>query len=230
MKNNLFAAVFGLSSIIGLCAIGAYARNESDQRNTSSGSAPAMQKSYSHSTSSGSYSRGSGGVAKAAWSGSSSGSGVRGGGNHYYHNFYHGYNRGYHGWGSYWPYWSVGSYVTYLPDDYATVYVDGSAYYYSDGSYFAPYSNGYMVVPAPDLSNTAAPEAMVPAPSPAGEQTVSGQPSITSSGPITISIPNSKGGFTPVKLVKSKDGYIGPQGEYYAGHPTVAELRVLYGD
>jgi hypothetical protein len=46
---------------------------------------------------------------------------------------------------------------------------------------------------------------------------------------LKISIPNSNGSFTVVKLTKSGSGYIGPQGEYYPGHPSVDQLRVLYG-
>ena len=46
---------------------------------------------------------------------------------------------------------------------------------------------------------------------------------------IIINIPNASGGFTAVKLIRHKNGYIGPQGEFYAGHPTVEELKVLYG-
>ena len=42
-------------------------------------------------------------------------------------------------------------------------------------------------------------------------------------------IPNSDGTYTQIKLSKSGDGYIGPQGEYYPDRPTVAQLRVLYG-
>jgi hypothetical protein len=45
-----------------------------------------------------------------------------------------------------------------------------------------------------------------------------------------VNIPNKSGGFTPVTLVKLGDGYIGPQKEFYAGHPTVAQLQVLYGN
>jgi len=44
-----------------------------------------------------------------------------------------------------------------------------------------------------------------------------------------IHIPNSNGSYTAVTLQKSGDGYIGPQGEYYPEHPTVAQLKVLYG-
>jgi len=46
---------------------------------------------------------------------------------------------------------------------------------------------------------------------------------------VTIYVPNSNGSYTPITLVKHGNGYIGPQGEYYAGNPTVAQLKVLYG-
>ena len=55
----------------------------------------------------------------------------------------------------------------------------------------------------------------------------------TTSGPmpasVVINIPNSNGSYTPVTLWKSFDGYVGPQGEYYPGRPTVEQLKVLYG-
>jgi len=225
MEKYTKMAIGGLFLIIGLTASGTFARNESAQRTASAGRAPAVgiiaESGRSARTSSG----GTQSVAKVwARSGSSAVSGFRGGNNHYYHNFYHGYSHGYHGWGPFWPYWSIGAYVTSLPDDYTTYYVGGDPYYYSDGSYFTPYSSGYMVVPAPDLSNATTAQPVVQA-SPETEQ-----PKAEPSGPITINIPTSKGGFTPVRLTKSKGGYIGPQGEYYAGHPTVDALRVLYGD
>ena len=46
---------------------------------------------------------------------------------------------------------------------------------------------------------------------------------------LIINIPNSNGSYTPVTLVRQGNGYIGPQGEYYASRPTVAQLKVLYG-
>jgi hypothetical protein len=119
----------------------------------------------------------------------------------------------------------MGAYFSSLPDDYVTYYVDGSPYYYCDGSYFTSYQDGYVVVPAPAVE--AAPEEAVQ--QPAAPQVLS-QPAQSSNGPIVINIPNSKGGYTPVKLVKANNGYIGPQGEFYAGHPTMDALRALYGD
>ena len=47
---------------------------------------------------------------------------------------------------------------------------------------------------------------------------------------ITINVPNTKGGFTPVTLTKHGQGYIGPEGEYYEGHPSVEKLKELYGN
>jgi hypothetical protein len=66
----------------------------------------------------------------------------------------------------------------------------------------------------------------------AGEEpkTIAAQPKSAANDTATINIPNSKGGFTAVRLVKHKDGYIGPQGEFYAGHPTVDQLKALYGN
>ena len=46
---------------------------------------------------------------------------------------------------------------------------------------------------------------------------------------INVNIPNSNGSYTTVTLQKSGNGYLGPQGEYYPGHPTVEQLRTLYG-
>jgi hypothetical protein len=50
------------------------------------------------------------------------------------------------------------------------------------------------------------------------------------SSSIIINIPNSRGGYNPVKLVKTEKGYVGPQGELYAENPTVEQLKVLYGN
>jgi len=55
----------------------------------------------------------------------------------------------------------------------------------------------------------------------------------TPSNPIgetfVVNILNSNGSYTSVTLVKSGDGYVGPQGEFYPGRPSVDQLRVLYG-
>ena len=53
---------------------------------------------------------------------------------------------------------------------------------------------------------------------------------VRNSDVVVVNIPTSNGGFTPVKLIKQGSGYIGPQGEYYKGNPTVQQLEVLYGN
>ncbi|MFH0827065.1 MAG: DUF6515 family protein [Candidatus Omnitrophota bacterium] len=102
---------------------------------------------------------------------------------------------------------SFGAVVTVLPVRHKTLVFGGISYYYYEDIYYRVCPGGYMVVPAP-----------VPYPnvSPNAER-------------ITISVPNARGGFTLVSLAKYGDGYLGPQGEYYPGHPTVEQLKVLYG-
>jgi len=48
--------------------------------------------------------------------------------------------------------------------------------------------------------------------------------------PVGINVPNARGGYTLVSLTRCQGGYLGPQGEYYAGNPTLGQLRVLYGE
>ena len=45
----------------------------------------------------------------------------------------------------------------------------------------------------------------------------------------TINIPNNKGGYTAVVLKRSGNGYVGPQGEFYADFPKVDQLQAMYG-
>jgi len=47
---------------------------------------------------------------------------------------------------------------------------------------------------------------------------------------IIVNIPSVEGGYVPVKLIKFKNGYLGAQGEFYPGRPTVEQLKVLYGN
>jgi len=97
--------------------------------------------------------------------------------------------------------------VKVLPAGRKTVIVEGVTYYCYGNVYFTSYSSGYVVVERPFKLETPGPE----------------------KESLTINIPNVNGSYTPVRLLKQKDGYLGPQGEYYPGHPTVEQLRVLYG-
>jgi Family of unknown function (DUF6515) len=143
----------------------------------------------------------------------------------------------------------IGAIVTAVPDGYTTVIVGGLPYYYYGGVYFRPYQYGYIVVQAPNeyaaapvpQSNTIT-QAQPTAPPQEAEQpkdeaqpakSLSGIPDqnqINTGDTVTINVPQSKGGYVPVKLVKHHKGYVGPQGEFYPSHPTIQQLKALYGD
>ncbi|MDD5422201.1 MAG: DUF6515 family protein [Candidatus Omnitrophota bacterium] len=106
---------------------------------------------------------------------------------------------------------AIGALIDRLPPRYTTVVYAGVPYYYAEGYYYRPYDRGgYIVVQPPVIVQPAA--------------------AFTAASPdtVTINIPNSKGGFTPVVLRKAGTGYIGPQGEYYSDNPTVDQLKTLY--
>lgn len=106
----------------------------------------------------------------------------------------------------------IGAVISVLPTGHRTIVVGGLNYYYYDNVYYRPCPSGYIVVPKPGVNTYVTPQ-----------QTFSGET-------VTINIPNSNGSYTPVTLVRRGNGYVGPQGEYYSGRPTVDQLRALYGN
>lgn len=135
--------------------------------------------------------------------------GARGGHGRYY---WHGDRFYRHGW-----FWggvgitalTIGAIVTSLPPRHHVVYVRSRPFYYDGTYYYRTSPDGYVVVADPTV--------VVPAQPSPGANTV------------IINVANGSGTYTPVTLTKYKDGYIGPQGEYYQGNPTVDQLRALYG-
>ena len=125
---------------------------------------------------------------------------------------------------------TIGALVDSLPPRYTTVVYAGAPYYYADGYYYRPYNyGGYIVVPPPVVAQPVVVQQQAPAveaPQPPAAQP---QSAAQASESVTINIPNSKGGYTPVTLKKAGNGYVGPQGEYYSEHPTVEQLKTLYG-
>jgi hypothetical protein len=118
-----------------------------------------------------------------------------------------------------------------------TVVVESVPYYYYNGEFYTPEGDELVAVRPPVAATTAAPAknagsevASVPAnepvKAPAQSESNADQPKVDA---FTVNVPNANGGYTPVRLTKTDKGYIGPQGEYYPSHPTVAELKVLYG-
>lgn len=136
-----------------------------------------------------------------------------------------GFRRGWYGWrGFYDPFLFMDGPFYYFPFyPYAITYnYPGS----SDSYYYDPILDRYEPVSAPlEITGrpTDLPTAVAAAPASISSTAEA------SSGTVTINIPNSKGGFTPVVLKKYKDGYLGPQNEYYKGNPTVEQLKLLYG-
>jgi len=100
----------------------------------------------------------------------------------------------------------VGIIVETLPFASRTIIINGETYYNHDNVYYKHCHAGYIVVPSPV-----------------------NQPHSLSDNTITINISNPNGTYTAVSLVKHKNGYVGPQGEFYSKRPTVEQLRVLYG-
>ncbi len=152
--------------------------------------------------------------------------GGHGGHGHYYYRGGQWHSRGWF-WGSFATGLAIGTIVATLPPYYETVYVSGAPhYYYYDGTYYRPCPAGYIIVPAPSITTIVTAPAsttVVTAPTVTQPQVISGEA-------VVINIPNARGGYTPVTLTKHKTGYIGPQGEYYEGHPSVEQLRILYGN
>ena len=107
-------------------------------------------------------------------------------------------------------------------------YVNGIPYYYGN-PYYAVAPVGYVGVAQP-------PVAYVPVSAPAvtssyaTQSVASSQPSATASvnDSFDIHIPNGNGSFTLVTLQKTEKGFMGPQGEFYADHPTEDQLRTRY--
>lgn len=124
---------------------------------------------------------------------------------------------------------TIGALVDYLPPRYNTVVVGGVPYYYCDNIYYRPYPGGYVVVPAPVMTQPIVVAPEIAQPVVVTTQATVAEPQAQTSGMVTVNIPNSRGGYTSVTLKKHGNGYIGPQGEYYAENPTVDQLKTLYG-
>ena len=123
---------------------------------------------------------------------------------------------------------TIGAIAASLPPRYSTVYVGGMPYYYCDGIYYRPAPEGYMVVPAP------APAPVIMAPSAPAQVIVTPQTeNVNAQGAagesFVVNVPNAQGGYTSVTMTRRGNGFIGPQGEYYAEFPKIKQLKEMYG-
>lgn len=134
----------------------------------------------------------------------------------------------------------IGAYVSSIPPDFQPVSINGRIYYTDGGVYYLlTEHHGYKVVPTPVVYQqpqqviVAQPAPVVVAqPAPAVVETAPVPPPAVSQ-PVAqdsfpINIPNNSGGYTTVVIKKSGNGYVGPQGEYYANFPSVTQLKAMY--
>ena len=126
----------------------------------------------------------------------------------------------------------MGAVVPALPPGYTIAYMGGVPYYYYGNAYYAAAPNGYVVTAPPAVAEPIAVAPSVapvqaPAPAPIAQQStvsVANQPSDA----VETYIPNGNGSFTVVTLRKTEKGFLGPQGEFYADHPTEEQLKARY--
>ncbi|MEI8345204.1 MAG: DUF6515 family protein [Candidatus Omnitrophota bacterium] len=135
----------------------------------------------------------------------------------------------------------AGVVVPTLPPGYRTLTAARNPYYFYDGTYYVSAPSGYAVVQAPPQVVAAPPVAPIVVAAPAPVTTVpasSPLPVVHGSATaglgddidtVEIHIPNTNGSYTMVTLKRTEKGFLGPQGEFYADHPTVDDLRKRYG-
>jgi hypothetical protein len=85
------------------------------------------------------------------------------------------------------------------------------------------YASVPAAYPAATQLPMAAPTMSAPAPQPAAPAAV------PASETFEIHLPNPNGSFTSITLRKTERGFLGPQGEFYADHPTEDQLKTRYG-
>jgi len=75
--------------------------------------------------------------------------------------------------------------------------------------------------PAPEVIYEPAPEVPASVPS----QMINSD----ADGNFIVNVPNNTGGYTPIRIQKSGNGYVGPQGELYYPFPQITQLKAMYG-
>ncbi|MFA5272421.1 MAG: DUF6515 family protein [Candidatus Omnitrophota bacterium] len=110
----------------------------------------------------------------------------------------------------------IGAVVAVLPYGHQTRAYRGTTYYYYNNIYYKNCPGGYVVVPVPVATSTST-------------SVATQSQGIYYGQTVVVNVPNKNGTYTAVTLHKQNGGYIGPQGEYYDGNPSVEQLRALYG-
>lgn len=128
----------------------------------------------------------------------------------------------------------IGAYVNVIPPDFQPVSINGRVYYTNDGVYYVLTHHGYKVVPQPVVYAQPPVQVIEAQPQQVVVQAAPVAPAVVSTVPVDgqdtfpINVPNNSGGYSTVVIKKSGNGYVGPQGEFYATFPTVAQLKAMY--
>lgn len=115
-----------------------------------------------------------------------------------------------------------------LPRHAKFVWVGGERYYYYRGIYYQPSPCGtyYNIVDDPyervQVSNTTINHIYQ------GDSQNDDIARVGNDSEFDVHIRNSKGEMVTVKIKKSDNGYLGPQGEFYPEFPKIAQLKEMY--
>ena len=129
---------------------------------------------------------------------------------------YHGHH-GHHGYHGY-HYYDSALVISGL-FDFIDVNVSTYPYYYDD-YYYIEKPRDYIVIKDPTYQVVEIPKAV--------EIVQDKKQKETSVDSFVVNIPNAKGGYTPVTIKRSGEGFVGPQGEFYPEFPKVKQLKVMY--
>ena len=125
----------------------------------------------------------------------------------------------------------IGVYVSAIPPDFQPVSINGRIYYTDGGVYYLlTEHHGYKVVEPPVVYAQPA-QVVVAQPAPPVTTVTVVQPApepVIAQDAFPINVPNNAGGYTAVLIKKSGNGYVGPQGEFYAEFPKVSQLKAMY--
>jgi hypothetical protein len=124
----------------------------------------------------------------------------------------------------------VGAYVSAIPPDFQPVSINGRIYYANNGVYYIlTQHHGYKVVSQP-VVYAQPQQVIVTQPVTTVVTTQVSAPAVADTqDAFPVNVPNNSGGYTAVVIKKSGNGYAGPQGEFYATFPSVAQLKAMYG-
>ena len=125
----------------------------------------------------------------------------------------------------------LGVHVNVIPSDFQPVNINGRIYYTDGGVYYIlTEHHGYKVVPQPVMYE----QRQVIVAQPQQVIVTNSAPAVVAPEPVDtqdtfpVNIPNGTGAYTTVVLKKSGNGFVGPQGEFYAKFPSVAQLKAMY--